>query len=668
MRFCYAAVLLLALASPTHAAAALSLPRFIRSRVPIAAVAAPAPTTASTTSALAVEEPPPKAAADEPRKATVSDWLTLWRLSKPDLPLIFVAFGMLLVAAFGEVLTPELQSNTLNLALNGGVRNLGPSITKLTVVGVLTAIATGIRGFVFWILGSRLVARLREALYASMLSKPQAFHDGRAPAELGSRLSSDVIKLGDVLSLNINIVLRQLVQTAGGMLFVYRLHPYLAGILLLGVLARSAFSAWYGSISREISDAQQDALATASEVALQGLTLVQTVRAYGTQRHESGRYGGEVRELLRLQNRQGAWYGLSRVVTGGLNAALLCSTLGLGAALVMRGALKVEALTALVLYTGFVSAASSDIGDQWARVQEALGSATKVFELVDVDSTLEQQKKSATAAAFEEAAPAPSTAASAEPRGELELRDVSFRYPSRDGAPVLDDVSLRIHPGEIVAIVGGSGSGKSTLLKLALNFYTPDAGELILDGRNVDSLPENELRSLVTWLPQQPPLFPVSIRENIAYGIAPDDIDQEAVEAAAKAANCHEFITRLPMGYDTPMGSSGGSLSGGQRQRVAIARALLRDPAVLMLDEPTSALDPTSAELVEEALRRASATRSVVLITHKIAQAAMCDRVIVLDHGRVVEEGTHAQLVSKGGKYAEMLVQGTGGSSPPSAE
>ena len=175
-------------------------------------------------------------------------------------------------------------------------------------------------------------------------------------------------------------------------------------------------------------------------------------------------------------------------------------------------------------------------------------------------------------------------------------------------------------------------------------------------------MPEDELRGKVTWLPQEPPLFPVTLRENIAYG-AGDDVPFEAIMDAAKAANCHGFIKALPEGYQTKVAASGGSLSGGQRQRVAIARALLRDPAVLMLDEPTSALDPTSAELVEEALRSASEERSVVLITHKIAQAAMCDRILVLEQGRLVEEGTHAELVKKGGRYYEMLQQGTGGGS-----
>jgi len=243
------------------------------------------------------------------------------------------------------------------------------------------------------------------------------------------------------------------------------------------------------------------------------------------------------------------------------------------------------------------------------------------------------------------------------------MEGVSFRYPSRDQARVLDNVSLSVRPGELVAIVGGSGSGKSTLLKLALRFYEPSSGSLCLDGVPLDQLSEKELRSLITWLPQEPPLFPVSIYDNIAYGAA-GSATPTAVKAAARAANCHDFISALPEGYDTHIGASGGDLSGGQRQRVAIARALLRDPALLMLDEPTSALDAVSAELVEEALRRASRTRSIVLITHKISQAALCDRIIVLELGRVVEEGSHAELVAKGGRYYEMLMQGTGGSSP----
>lgn len=617
---------------------------------------------------------------DELSRAGLSDWITLWRLSKPDLPLIVVAFCALLIAATGEVLTPQLQSAALNIALQpGGVLQLGPPITQLAVVSILTAVGTGIRGFIFWILGSRLVARLREALYASMLAKPQAFHDGRAPAELGSRLSSDVVRLGDVLSLNINIVLRQVVQTAGGIFFVYRLHPSLAAVLAAGVLARSTWSAFYGGVSRRISASQQDALACTSAVALQGLTMVDTVRAYGTQKFECARYAHEINRLLSMQNRYGAWYGLSRVVTGSLSAVLMCATLARGAALVSCGTLEVGTLTSIVLYTAFVSQASSDIGDQWTSVQVALGSATKVFELVDVSSRsveeteaqqiAEHQKKSSAvdgvaADAPERSAadaivvvPASTTPDEFWPRGQLEFAGVSFKYPARDSVTVLDGVTLRVRPGELVAVVGGSGSGKSTLLKLALRFYAPQSGSITLDGRSLESLPESELRHLVTWLPQEPPLLPLTIGENIAYG-AGSDVPMERIVSAARAANCHDFIDRLPLGYATPIGVSGSTLSGGQRQRVAIARALLRDPAVLMLDEPTSALDPASAELVEEALRRASARRSVVLITHKPSQAALCDRVVVLENGRVTEEGSPAQLMAQRGRYWEMTQGG----------
>ena len=615
---------------------------------------------ASRTELCAAGTGPPTAATAataEPqnRKASVSDWRTLCRLASADWPLILAAFGSLLLAAAGEVLTPQLQSATLNQALLGGATGLSAPLRKLAIVGTLTAVATGLRGYMFWICGAKLVARLRDALYASLLAKPQSFHDERAAGELSSRLSADCVRLGDVLSLNVNIVLRQLVQTAGGMAFVYRMNAKLAGLVLVGVFARSAWSAAYGRFSRKNADAQQAALAGASAVALQGLTLVPTVRAYGTQAHESSRYSKAVRKLLDLVERQGQLYGVSRVVTGALNAALLVATLALGGALVGSGQLAATELTALVLYTGFVSSASSDIGDQWARVQEALGAAAEVFSLLETTPTKPERLETPTNKDKMLETPKSHTLETPT-RGRLEFDGVSFSYPSRP-TPVLHNVTLGAAPGERLAIVGGSGSGKSTLLKLALRFYAPTQGRVVLDGVEVGDLGEAELRGLVTWLPQEPPLFPVTIRENIAYGSAAA-VPLEAIEQAAREANCHEFIDRLPDKYETVVGDSGAGLSGGQRQRVAIARALLRDPAVLMLDEATSALDPESARLVEAALQRASANRSVILTTHKLEQARRCDRIAVMDGGALIEIGTHEELVARRGRYWEMLTRG----------
>ena len=587
------------------------------------------------------------------RRRDANDVRQLWDLTVQDLPLISCAFGSLALASVGEVLMPQIQSSALNLAIQSGAAwdrsaraKLMNCLFKLASIGGATAVVTGLRGFLFWLCGARLVVRLRQRLYESMLAKPQSFHDIRAPSELGSRLSSDCIKLGDVLTLNVNIVLRQLLQTVGGLYFVWKIHRGIALLLFGGVCARSILSAVYGSLSRSVASAQQNALADASSVALQGLNLVQTVKAYGAQAFESTRYGSRLRALARLQTRQGVLYGSSRACSGTLNTFLLCMVFAVGNALVLRGTIPVESLTSLILYTEFVSSASGDIGDQWARVQEALGAATDVFRLLDPETSTAESKKPLV------------DVVNCPDDDDLSLQSVTFRYPSRD-TTVLNRVNINARKGEVLALVGGSGSGKSTALKIALRFYAPDEGRVYLGGRDLALLTDEEFHSLVAWVPQEPALFPVSIRANIAYGLCSDSplSDQCKIEHAARKANCHDFIMNLPHGYETILGTNGASLSGGQRQRIAIARAILREPKVLLLDEATSALDPESGRLVQDALHAASSDCAVVLTTHKLDQAALSDRIVVMLDGNVVEEGAHADLVSKGGYYWSLLQQ-----------
>ncbi|KAL1530634.1 hypothetical protein AB1Y20_001534 [Prymnesium parvum] len=592
------------------------------------------------------------AAARAPR--TASDWRVLLSLCIGDWPLLLAALLALTLAATGDALIPQLQSEALNVLLYTEAVAMRPrllvSLAKLASVGVLTALFTGVRGFLFWLSGARLVKRLRVALFASLLAKPQSFYDTRGTGELGSRLNADCIKLSDVLSLNVNIVLRQIMQSVVGITIVARLNRQLALIVLTGVSVRGALNYAYAAFNKRVAKAQQAALAESAAVADQSLSLVQVVRAHGTQEYEQERYESQLSRLLSLQTTQGALYGVSRVVNGALNTFLLCGVMAYGGALVVAGILPAKMMTSFVFYTEFIGSASFDVADQWRSIQEAMGAASEVFALLRAETTT--SRPNATTAFAASTTPEQEVAKSSK-RGQLEIDQVRFAYPSRSSEQVLDGLSVSIPAGSSVAVVGSSGGGKSTIFKLVLRFYEPTAGSIRLDGEELETIPETELRRLVAWVPQEPPLFGnVTIAENIAYGL---NASMEQIVAAAREANCHKFISALPHGYQTRLGASGASLSGGQKQRVAIARALVRNPSLLLLDEATSALDTESAREIESALRRASIQRTVMFTTHKVDQARKADLILVIANGVVAEQGSHDELRARRGLYFDLL-------------
>mmetsp|Transcript_26391 Transcript_26391/g.84912 ORF Transcript_26391/g.84912 Transcript_26391/m.84912 type:complete len:683 (-) Transcript_26391:239-2287(-) len=610
-----------------------------------------------------------------PAKKVKTPWKTLLSLCKPDAAPLVTAFVCLAVAASGDALLPALQGAALNAALGlgtdaaGSLAQLRPALVRLAAVGLGTAVFTGIRGFCFWVCGARLVARLRATLFDALLAQPQAFHDEQGPGDLSTRLATDCVKLGDVLSLNVNIVLRQVLQSLAGMAVVLRLSGRLALLVVAGVLLRSLFAHFYSMAARRLSQAQQDRLAASSGVAEQCFSLIKLVRSHGSQRSERRRYGQQLDGLLRLQTEYGAIYGCSRVFNGAVNAALNVAVLAGGAALVAAGVLPREALTSFVLYVAFISDASSDVLDQWSRIQEALGAATEVFDYLepralDLSNTTAPQPAPQPADADAAASPPPplplSSGSSGSPRGSLEFVDVDFAYPSRQSRPVLRSLSLRVPAGRRTAILGGSGSGKSTLFALALRFYVPSSGRVLLDGADVARMGEADLRRRTAWVQQEPPLFPnITIRDNIAYGLA--DCSMDAVEEAAREANAFDFIAALPSGFETRIGAAGASLSGGQKQRIALARALVRDPALLLLDEATSALDNESERIVQAALDElmAKQKRTTITIAHRLSTIRNADKIAVVRRGKVVEQGTHDELlqIGPGGVYFDLVGQ-----------
>lgn len=612
----------------------------------------------------------PLLSASTKRRASGEDWKKLLRLAAPDWPLLLGAFFMLSLAAAGEALQPKLAATALNIALGQaddasiGFRG---ALVQMFVIGAATAAFTGIRGFLFWISGNRVAKRLRSELFAALIRQPQAFHDEQGPGKLTSRLASDCERVENVISLNVNVMLRQIMQCLIGFCIVLRINAQLAGLIFTGILLRTIWTFFYSKARRRLAKAFQDALTASTGVAEQCISLIKVVRSHGNEDHEKSRYGKKLKQMLTLQIRESNWITGDKIINAGLDTTILASVIGLGSVFLATGLLAQKDLTSFVFYATYLSQVSGQVVDQWADLQRALGAASTVFDylvLRPLDSpNITRSTGTAAATSPERAKPAEATGVEADvddsrtQRGAIVFDEVDFSYPSRPASQVFEKLSLSVKAGERVAILGGSGSGKSTIFSLAMHFYQPNHGRVTLDGVPLEHIDETTLRSSIAWVQQEPPLFSgATIRENIAYGLS--NASHEEIEAAAREANAYSFIQRLPKGFDTRIGAEGGYLSGGQKQRIALARALVRDPAVLLLDEATSALDPKSARLVQAAIQRASARRTVLFTTHKVAQARDADRIIVMSRGRIVEDGTHEELLECNGAYAGLLQYG----------
>jgi ABC-type multidrug transport system fused ATPase/permease subunit len=423
----------------------------------------------------------------------------------------------------------------------------------------------------------------------------------------------------------------------GGIIFLLYTSPILT-LLMLAVVPPVALGAvWYGRRLRKLSKEVQDALAAASEVAEETISGIRTVRSFTAEPAEKKRYTKETQRSFELARKRalagGVFMGAAQ--TGVFASAAL--VFWYGGHLISRGQMTVGALSAFLVYTLLVAVSLGALADLWADFMKALGAAERVFELLDRVPLM---------------APAgglvlPQVA------GAMELEKVSFAYPSRKDVRVLDDVSLRLDPGEIVAVVGPSGAGKSTLAGLIARLYDPNEGRVLLDGHDIRELDVSFLRKQIGTVAQEPILFGTSIAENIRYGRPGASLEE--VQDAARTANAALFIERFPEGYETLVGERGVQLSGGQKQRVAIARAVLKDPRILVLDEATSALDAESEHLVKEALERLMRGRTTLIIAHRLSTVKDAHRVLVIDGGRIVQSGAHADLLREDGLYRRLV-------------
>ena len=553
--------------------------------------------------------------------------------------MLAAGFAALLVSAGATLAVPLAVRRMIDLGFSGIDPDLiDKYFLTLAGIGLILALASAARFYTVNWLGERVVADIRSDVFKHLTGLSPAFYEVSHSGEVMSRLTADTTQVKAAASTVISQALRNILLLAGATIMMVVTSPKLSLAVVIAIPVIMLPLIAYGRSVRALSREAQDTLAQASAYASESLAQVRVLQAFTHEEAASRRFSQAVdRSFLAANARAKARAGLTAIAIF-LTFASVVGVLWYGAQDVLSGTMTGGRLSQFVLYALLAAAALGELSEVWGEVNQAAGAAERLGELLQIQSTIRSPL-------HPKALPKP-------PRGEIAFRDVSFSYPLRPETSALDHVSLHVAPGERVALVGPSGAGKTTIFALLLRFYDPSQGKVEVDGISVNEAALAELRARFALVPQETALFADTVAANVSYGKM--EASKSEIESAAKAAFAHDFIMALPQGYDTMLGEGGVTLSAGQRQRIAIARAVLRNAPILLLDEATSALDAESETLVQKALDKIMEGRTTLVIAHRLATVIRADRILVLDHGRLVEEGTHQSLIGRGGIYARL--------------
>jgi ATP-binding cassette subfamily B protein len=558
---------------------------------------------------------------------------------KPYAGVLAAALGALLIASAAMLALPVGLRQIIDHGMSAGdAATVNRYFAAFLLAAVVFGVFAALRYYLVTWLGERVVADLRAAVYRRVVRMDPTFFEVTRTGEVLSRLTADTTLVQSIAGANLSFTLRSLVNLVGALAMLALTSPRLMGVIVVLIPLVVAPLVLVGRRVRGLSRAAQDRVADTSSLVDETLNAIQTVQAFTLEALQSERYRAAVETSFHAANRRNRSRALltaagTMLVFGGITLVLW-----LGARAVLAHEMTSGELGQFLMYAGIVGASAAALTEMWGEVQRAAGAMERLAELLVAAPAI--------------AAPATPVTLPSRVLGWVNLEHVTFRYPSRPETAALDEVTLEVRPGQTVALVGPSGAGKSTMFQLLLRFYDPAAGRVRIDGVDLKDLRPEELRAQIGLVPQETVLFGASARENIRYG-RPDATDAE-IEAAARAAAADEFIRALPQGYDTFLGERGTRLSGGQRQRIAIARAILKNPPILLLDEATSSLDAESERLVQEALVPLMRGRTTLVIAHRLATVLRADRIIVLERGRIVATGTHAELLARSPLYQRL--------------